>query len=477
MRSCSLSSEGLRQEAIERALVKSQIGTELQRNLHQFQAATVATSDQECNQALRGRNHKHRLIFPDLRRNFHGAISENLLKRVVRSGRLGGQKLPFSLSEAQLMMIDSARRLTFEKLNPILGGHAQSEPLPKAAMMDAYAALAEFGVTAMRLPEEHGGSGISAVDYGLILEQLPAPIALSLISHDGSTARLSAGASDALRQTYLPDLIAGRKIACTANTEQGAGSDSNAIRTSIKVRGDRATISGQKVWITNATVCDVMLVSCTMGNDDNGRPITRRVAVDMAQSDVRCREIPMTGLRQGHLCEVFFDDVEVPVENIIGHPGDAGKYMTLMWNGNRPLLGLIAIGLASQAFNMAREHCQRRSQFGRPLAGMQLVQQDLADIETAITSSRLMCLYALDQLDKGVRTNGIAAMAKRFATRQAMHAIDLSMQLLGALGVSEEMGVEQLWRDARVLQVPDGTMGILALIQGREITGKAAFDA
>lgn len=383
--------------------------------------------------------------------------------------------MDFSPNEAQHILMDAARRLTSDTLQPILDAHSKDSPLPKAAMRQVYSALAEFGITAMRLPPEQGGSGLSALEYGLLLEQLPPVIALSLISHDGSTARLSAGATPAVRAAYVPDLIAGRKIACTANSEPGAGSDSNAVRTRLRITDHRAVISGQKIWITNASVCDVMVVSCSTGADDAGRPVTRRVVVDLEKTNVRLREIPLTGLRQGHLCEVFFDDVEVPVENVVGSPGDAGKYMTLMWNGNRPLLGLIAVGIAARAFEIARAHCLTRQQFGRALAGTQLVQQDLADMETAIISARLMCLSALDALDKGQRANGSSAMAKRFATAQATRAIDLAMQLLGGLGISQEMGLDQLWRDARVLQVPDGTMGILALIQGREITGMAAF--
>jgi alkylation response protein AidB-like acyl-CoA dehydrogenase len=347
--------------------------------------------------------------------------------------------------------------------------------LPKKAMLEIYSVLGEFGVTAARLPAESGGSGLSMVDYGLIIEQLPAVIGLSLISHDGSITRLHAGAPADLRDAYLPDLIAGRKIACTANSETEAGSDSNAIRTTLDIDGSDAYITGRKIWITNASICDVMIVSCSTGTDETGRPLARRVLVDCNTAAVSVLEIPLTGLKQGHLSEVVFERTRVPAENIIGSPGDAGKYMTLAWNGNRPLLGLMAVGIAQRALDMAREYVGVRKQFGKNLGSHQLVQQDLADIETAVISSRLMCLYALSCLDQGIRSNGTSAMAKRFATENALKAVHLAMQLHGAMGVTKELGLEELWRDIRVLQVPDGTMGILALIQGRELTGTAAF--
>jgi alkylation response protein AidB-like acyl-CoA dehydrogenase len=383
--------------------------------------------------------------------------------------------MDFELTEPQQMLVDSARKLSADHLKPILDRHVSDKPLPKAAMLEIYRHLANFGITSARLPVEFGGARLSMVDYGLIIEQLPAVVALSLLSHDGSTMRLSGGASDEIRAAYLPDLIAGRKIACTANSEQDAGSDSNAVRTRLEIEGDRAFITGGKMWITNASICDVIIVACSTGTDEKGKPETRRVLVDRSKAKVGVRETELIGLRQGHLCELEFDRTEVPTANIIGSPGDVGKYMTLGWNGNRPLIGLMATSIAQRAFELAREHAGIRKQFGAQLARFQLVQQDLSDIETAITSSRLMCLHALSCIDQGVRANGTSAMAKRFATANAVRAIDLAMQIHGAIGITAEMGIEQLWRDARVLQVPDGTMGVLALIQGREITGQAAF--
>jgi alkylation response protein AidB-like acyl-CoA dehydrogenase len=381
----------------------------------------------------------------------------------------------FELTDEQEMFVDAAKKLSHEQLAPILQRHRTDYALPKEAMLEIYGALGEFGITAARLPVEYGGTGISMIDYGLLIEQLPPVIALSLISHDGSITRLHAGGSAGLRSAYLPDLVAGRKIACTANSETEAGSDSNAIRTKLEVEGPYAYITGRKMWITNASICDVMIVSCTVGLDEHDRPIATRVLVDRSHADVDIREISLTGLKQGHLSEVVFERTRVPSGNIIGSPGDAGKYMTLAWNGNRPLLGMMAVGIAQRALDIAREYVGVRRQFGKHLGNHQLVQQDLADIETAVISSRLICLFALGCLDQGARANGTSAMAKRFATSNALRAVDLAMQIHGAMGIAEEVGLEQLWRDVRVLQVPDGAMGILTLIQGRELTGAAAF--
>lgn len=383
--------------------------------------------------------------------------------------------MDFNLTEDQTIIRDSARRLSVEVLEPLLAREPADRPLSKVAMTEVFGHFAEFGITTTRLPAELGGSGLPMLDYGLIIEQLPPVLALSLISHDGSTTRISAGAAPELRETLVPDLIAGRKIACTATSEATAGSHSNAIRTRVEETGDTLRVTGRKMWITNASIADVFVVTCASGVDDRGKPRNHRVLVERAAPGVEVTEIPLTGLRQGHLSEVSFDGVEVPANHAIGEPGDAGRFMTLVWNGNRPLLGLCALSIARRAFDMAREHCGTREQFGKLLSETQLVQNDLADIETLIESGRLLCLGALHAMDSGRRANGTSAMAKRFATANANRAIDLAMQLHGALGITTELGIEQLWRDARVFQVPDGTMGILSLIQGREITGRAAF--
>ena len=381
----------------------------------------------------------------------------------------------FAPTDEQEMMVAATARVVRERIAPLMRKHPVNQPLPKAAMLQIYAALAELGITAPRIPVEAGGGGLKMLDYGMMIEQLPPVVALSLISHEGTISRIHSGCSDAIRRRYLPDLIAGRRIACTANTESDAGSDSGAVKTRLTVQGEHAHITGRKMWITNASIADVINVSCTMGSDERGRPIARRALVDRSESAFDVRETAVTGLQQGHLSELVFEATRIPASHIIGEAGDAAKTLTLAWNGNRPLLGLMCVHLAQKAFDMALEYASARQQFGKPLASHQLVQQDLADIETAIVTSRLLCYQALDAIDRGQRANGSAAMAKRYATQACERAIHLAMQVHGAMGISEELGIERMWRDARMFQVPDGMNGILALIQGRELTGIGAF--
>ncbi len=277
------------------------------------------------------------------------------------------------------------------------------------------------------------------------------------------------------RDRLLQPLIEGTRICCTGTTEPDAGSNPREIRTRAVESGTDFLITGRKMWISNASVCDIINITCIDGVDDKGRGRIRRVIADRDVSNFETSEIPCLGLRQGHLGEVRFDECRVPKANALGESGDAARLLTLTWNANRPLIGLAAVNLAQRAFDAALAYAGTRKQFGKLLGGHQLVQSRLSEIDALVSTSRLLCYAALDSIDKGGRTNGTSAMAKRYATTACEKAITEAMQLHGAMGVACETGLEELYRDVRMLPIPDGANNILELIQGRELTGLDAF--
>lgn len=383
--------------------------------------------------------------------------------------------MDFELSTEQQMFRDAAAEMTSRDIRPIMGQHCPDSPLPKDGMLRIYGVLARQGILAPRVPVEFGGGGLKMLDYGLMFEMLPPEVALSLLGHECTVARIFAESTEEQREEFLPDLFAGRKICCTGTTEPDAGSNPREVRTRVATDGGDLVMNGTKMWITNASICDTILVTCSDGTDERGRGKIRRVVVERDQSPFSSREIPTLGLRQGHLGEVVFDNCRVPAANALGTSGDAAKVLTLTWNANRPLVGLIAVNLAQQAFDAAVAYSGTRKQFGKYIGGHQMVQANLAEIETLITTSRLLCYAALDAIDHGKRANGSSAMAKRYATTSCERAISEAMQVHGAMGIGRETGLERLYRDVRMLPIPDGANNILALIQGREIVGIDAF--
>jgi alkylation response protein AidB-like acyl-CoA dehydrogenase len=229
------------------------------------------------------------------------------------------------------------------------------------------------------------------------------------------------------------------------------------------------------MWITNVAECDAVLVTCLDCRDDAASTAVIKVVVERERSPFEARNIDTIGLKQGLLGEAVFVETPIESDNVITTGVGGTEVLKTSWAVNRPLFGLLAVHLAERAFDIAVEYARVRKQFGKPIGAHQLVQKNLSDITTALTASRLLCYHALAMADTGVPSDGAAAMAKRYAQNACREAVWQAMNILGAMGLSTESRVEALYRDIRMIAVPDGTNEILALIHGREITGFEAF--
>lgn len=381
--------------------------------------------------------------------------------------------MELSLTSDQKMMIDACQRMVVRDIQPILDAEPQDRPLSRAAAQRIMKHGLALGLTSARVPEEGGGVGMTALDYGLICEQLPPAALFVFFPQETTVARIYFGSNQEQRERILPALIAAEKITCTAATEPGVGSDPTAIKTRARIDGDHVVVSGAKMWISNVTISDIINVTCRMDDSDKSQLV--RVLVDKSETNFEAREIPVIGMQQSHLGEVVFNDCRVRRDNLLAGTEGVAKLLTLTWLANRPIIGLCAVHMAQRALDMAIVFAKDRVQFGKSIATYQLVQERLADIETAIVTSRLLCYHALSAIDRGERANGVSAMAKRYAVTACDRAIALAMQIHGSMGLSRELGLERMARDVRMLAIPDGTPEILTLIQGREITGHSTF--
>lgn len=382
----------------------------------------------------------------------------------------------FQLTSEQIAMRDTARRIVERELTPILDRHDAQHALPKDSFLRILQVLAPLRLTAPRIPEDAGGSGISMLDYGIIFEQIPPQIGMNLLSHEGCISRLFSECSPAQKSRFLPDLIAGRKIGCTASTEPETGSDPRGIKTRIVRDRGKLRLHGRKMWITNASVSDIMIVTCLDAREGKGKPaVILKVVVDRSAIPFETREIDTIGLQQGYLGEALFDGCVIPEENLIESPDGGTAILKKTWTVNRPLVGLQAVHLGQKALDVAIEYAKLRKTFGKVIASHQLIQKNLSDMATSVVASRLLCYYALALIDQGAPAEGASTMAKRFAQTSCEQAVWQAMNILGALGLSREAKLERLYRDARMLSIPDGTNELLALIHGRELTGVSAF--
>ena len=383
--------------------------------------------------------------------------------------------MDFNLTSEQRMAVEAVQKMTARDLQPVLDAHDPDTPLPKEAMRGLLQICAGQGLTSARVPESAGGAGIPTLLFGLMFEQLPPVVGFAIVGQEATAARIALDSTPEQRERLLPDLIAANKIACTGSTEPDVGSDARGVKTRVTEDGDHLVVNGDKMWITNASICDVINITGTLGRDDEGRNQIVRIAIDREQSPFTSSKTPCLGFCQGHLGEVHFDNCRVPKENRLGSVGDAARVLTLTWLANRPLFGLMAVNMAQRALDAALTYAGDRKQFGKAIGNYQLVQELLADIETSVETSRLICYRALAAIDAGERANGLSAQAKRYALAACQRAISMAMEVHGSMGISRELGLEQLFRDVRMLPIPDGTNQILTLIQGRELTGVSAF--
>jgi alkylation response protein AidB-like acyl-CoA dehydrogenase len=383
--------------------------------------------------------------------------------------------MDFELTGEQRLIQDAMRRMSEREIVPILKTNNPTRPLPKEALQCILKACASQGLTAPRIPEADGGAGLSALTLGLMYEQLPPAIAFDVLAHEVTVARINFDSTDEQKARFLPDLIAANRIACTATTEPAGGSDTRTIATRATLDGEHYVLNGRKMWISGITTADVVNVTAQVQGAAGGRSGIARLLVEREHSLFETRAIETLGLKQAHLGEVVFDNCRVPKRNRCGAIGDAPKVLTLTWLINRPLIGLMAVAMAQTALDAALKYAADRTQFGRPIAQFQLIQELLADIAAAVTSSRLLCYYALFCIDNGGRANHVSAMAKRHAIAACQRAISMAMEVHGAMGIATEVGLEQLYRDIRMLPIPDGTNQILTLIEGRELTGMQAI--
>lgn len=382
--------------------------------------------------------------------------------------------MDFELSTEQQMLVSATKRMVETKILPVLKSAPRNEPMDRVAALKIFAAAAEMGFTSARIPADAGGAGLTMLDYGLMTEQMPVSVVLMVQPHEATTARIYLGGTPDQRERYVSDLIEGKRIACTASSEPDVGSNPREVKTTVQRVGDELVVNGTKLWISNAPICDLINVTARMRNADGSTSLIR-VLVDRSESKFETRGVHLVGLRQSSHGEVSFSDCRVPLANLCPDTGETAKLLTLTWLANRPLIGLTAVGLAQRALEMAVSYAKTRKQFGKAIGAFQLIQADLAEIQYLVVSSRLLCYYALASLDRGERANGLSAMAKRCSIDACDRAIALAMRIHGAMGLSAELGLEELARDIRTLSIPDGAPGILSLIQGRELTGLDAF--
>ncbi len=384
--------------------------------------------------------------------------------------------MDFEFTDTQKLIRDTAAKLVADEIEPLLAAHDPQRPLPKEAVLQVYKLIQPLGFFGARIDEADGGSPLDYVSYGVLVETLPPVLTLGCMATEVMAKRLQMGGTPEQKARFLSRLLSGDLIAATAISEPNVGSDPRGIETTATADGDGYRLNGAKLWISNASISDLLIVIASTGRDAQGKNLISRFLVERAVSPYAASEVEVIGLQQGHLSEVVLDDCYVPADNLLGEAGDAHRVLTFTWLANRLVMGLMAVHLGQRSLDASLAYAKARHQFGKPIGSFQLVQAMLADMATTIDASRLLCYRALTLLDQGVWCHKESSMAKYFATEGAIRVTNLGMQVHGAYGLTREARLEQYHRDARMLNIPDGTTQIQQLIIGRELVGLRAFS-
>lgn len=365
------------------------------------------------------------------------------------------------------MIRDLARQFAEREIVPAAARYDRSDEFP----MEIFRRALDLGILNLTLPSEYGGGGQGIFELALVTEQLAwgctgigGAIGLNAVAGDA----VLVGGNEQQKREYLGRLAKG-EFGCYAATEPNAGSDVAGFQTRAERRGDKYVINGSKIWISNATVASFAIVFARTDVSAGHRGLsTFLVEMDTPGVDVS-RKLEKMGQRASPAAEINLVDVEVPAGNLLGEEGSGFLIAMKVFDRSRPMIAASAVGLTSRCLDEALRYARERKTMGRPIIEHQAIGHKLADMAMRLDAARLLTYQASWLHDAGQRNTLQAAYAKAFAADTATWASSEAVQIHGGMGYSTEFPVEKLYRDAKVLQIYEGTSEIQRNIIVREL--------
>jgi acyl-CoA dehydrogenase len=374
--------------------------------------------------------------------------------------------IDLSLTDEQKSLRELAHDFAEKEIRPVAWEYDRESTWPQAIIEKAW----EVGLMNPHIPAEYGGAGASSMDGVLIEEELGwgcSGIGTSISCNGLASAPVLLGGSEQVKKTYLEMLTEAPKLASFCLTEPGAGSDVSGMRTRAVKRGDKYVINGSKTFITNGGYADWYTVYAKTDPEAGHRGISAFVVPRDAGVVVDKHEDKM-GQRASNTATISFNDVEVPAANLLGEENHGFKLAMMTLDHTRPGVAAMAVGIARAAFEFAVEYSKERVQFGVPIAMHQAIQFLIADMATKVHVARLATWDSAVLLDQGKRNTLESSHAKRFAADAAMEVTTDAVQVYGGYGFIKDYPVEKLMRDAKIMQLYEGTSQIQRLVIARE---------
>lgn len=376
-------------------------------------------------------------------------------------------------SEEEAMILDVVRQLVAEKVAPRAAEIDERGEYPQ----DIRKLFAENDLMGIPIPAEYGGLGGTFLTYVKVVEEIAkacASSSLIVAVQELGMLPILIGGNEDQKRAYLPKLASGEWVAAYALTEAGSGSDAaGSMRTRAEKRGDKYILNGQKIWITNGSVADVVCVFAVTDPEKGAGGISAFILEKGFKGFSVGKLEKKMGIRGSPTVELVFDNCEVPAKNLLGNEGEGFKIAMKVLDKSRPGIAAQALGIAAGALEYATNYARERVAFGKPIGQQQGVGFMLADMKTEVESARLLLYEAARKCDDGAADVTLwAAMCKLKCGDVAMSVTTDAVQVLGGYGYSVEYPVERMMRDAKITQIYEGTQQIQRLVISRNLVGK-----
>ncbi len=375
--------------------------------------------------------------------------------------------MDFSLTQEQLEIKEAVLKFAKNEMIPKAAKYDEEGIFPRDIIDKAW----ELGFMNTCIPAEYGGVGFTTIDATLITESLAygcMGMNTTILANDLALLPIAIAGSDEQKKKFLTPFTEKPLMASFCLTEPGNGSDAAGITTTFKEDGDHWVINGEKMWITNAGYADLFVVYGTIDPKLKHKGISALIVKGGTEGIQVGKKEDKMGHRSSDTRGIRFENVRVPKENMIGKPGEGWEIAMKTLDHSRPLVAASALGGAQRAMELSQEYALERKQFGVAIAGHQAVSHMIAEMVMKVEASRLLTHKAAWMLDNGQKNTMIASCAKAFASDSCMQITTDAVQIYGGYGYSKEYPVEKLMRDAKLIQIYEGTSQIQRLVIARE---------
>ncbi len=379
--------------------------------------------------------------------------------------------MDFELTSDQKMLQDQVRKFAQAELAPLAAEIDKTGVFPMASLKK----MARLGLMGIIVPEKYGGSGFDFVSLAIAVEEISRACAstgvIVAVNNSLTTYPILQFGTEDQKNKYLPPLCNGDKIGAFALTEPNAGSDVSALESTARLEGDHYVLNGTKRFITNGGEAGTFVVFAYTNKELKHKGISGFIVERDTPGFTLGKHEELMGIRATANCELMFEDVKVPKENLLGKEGDGFKISMNTIDVSRIDIGAQAVGIAQAALDEAVKYSKERKAFGQPICNFEMIQSMIAEMATRIHAARLLVHYAGFCKDKGMqRFSKEAAMSKYFGADIAVDVTRKAVQIHGGYGYSRDYAVERLYRDAKILELYEGTSEIQKIVIARELT-------